>query len=444
MPEQTRAFDIEAEQAVLCAMMLNAKTITVVEALLTSRDFYRPAHQRIFEALLNLRDKQQPTDPIAVATHLAGANTLAQVGGVEYLHTCYALPVAAQSASHFATLVANYATLRNLTKVAEKVRLAVEKAHPDEAAETLEQSREWVAGLGTSIRGDTAPDWGDVSKRMAVKVDEASMSTETASGIPTGWPDVDDILGGMRPGELILVGARPGVGKSVVLLNLAARAAMKLKLRTVFFTLEMSEDEVWYRITSSQTGIPFGLIREGDLTDGQWGKFVNFLDDTEAAPLHVDQTAQATIAHVRSVAYSKIAQHGSIDLILVDYVQLTEGGSHTSRQEHISALSRGLKLLGKEIGVPVVAAAQLNRESEKRPDKLPTKSDLRESGSLEQDADVVILLHREDVRDHESPRAGECDVIIDKNRHGRTGTVTLAAQLHLARFSSMALDEPAA
>lgn len=435
-------FDIAAEQAVLGAMMTAGHAITDAERFLEQGDgFYRPAHTTIYRALLELRDRGEPTDPIALAAHMAGVGTLTKVGGAPYLHTCYAAIPSAANAAHFARIVAGCAVLRKLAEAGQRMVQLAGSAHHADAEAALERAREMLADLevgGTA--SDTLRVWSEITPRVLDEVEQASHLDTGPPGVPTGLVDLDDILGGLRPGQLIYVAARPGVGKSVALIGWAQHAAMRLKLRTALFTLEMSELEVGLRLASSGAGVPLNTLRTGRLEDEDWTRLTRYVGETEEAPLHIDESPGMTLAHIRAGAKRLINQHGALDLLLVDYLQLVEVPNRRNRQEEVSALSRGLKLLAKEIGCPVVAACQLNRGPEQRSDKRPQLSDLRESGSLEQDADAVVLLHREDVRDQESARAGECDFIVAKNRHGRMDTITVAAQLHLSRFKSMALE----
>lgn len=441
-PLREQRFDLAAEQAVLGAMLLNRDSIHEVELILgDGAGFYRPAHTTIYRAILALRDAGAPTDPIAVVSHLTNAGTISRVGGMSYIHDLTrAIPTVA-NASYYAQLVAGHATLRAVAEYATRIDALARAADPTTAYTALEQARELLAGLDTQTgSSSTLRQWNEITPNLLTQIEQAETAPEGIAGIATGWHDLDQLLTGLRPGQLVLVGARPGVGKSVALINLAMEAAMKQGLRTVLFSLEMSELEIGERIASAGTGIPLKNIRTGRLGDEDWTRLARYVAATDQAPLYVDDTARATVAHIRTQANRLATQLGGIDMILVDYLQLAEGtGGRESRQEQVAALSRSLKLLSKDLGVPVIAASQLNRGSEQRSDKRPSMSDLRESGALEQDADIVILLHREDVHDPESPRAGEADFIVAKNRNGPTDTITLAGQLHCCRFRSMAL-----
>lgn len=438
--ERVPSHDIASEQAVLGAMMASEKAITDAEQILGDGEaFYRPAHTLIYRTILELRDAGSPTDPVAVTAHLTGAGIIRKAGGAEYLHTCYAAAPITSAVGHYATVVANYATLRKLGQFAEKVRQLATCSSYTDADTVVEQTRQMLSDLdGVKVRRDTLRLWRDTTPKLLEEIERAEQMDDGPAGIATGLHDLDGLLGGLRPGQLVLVGARPGVGKSVMLINISMNAAMRHKLRTALFSLEMSETEIGMRILSAGTSVPLQQLRSGNLDDVQWTKIARYVAETDDAPLHIDETSRATLAHIRAGVKRLITEYGGVDLVLVDYLQLTETSGKESRQEQVASLSRGLKLLAKEVGVPVVAASQLNRDSEHRQDRRPTLPDLRESGALEQDADIVILLHREDVHDHESPRAGECDVIVAKNRHGPTDTVSVASQLHICRFASMA------
>ncbi|MFJ1539331.1 replicative DNA helicase [Micromonospora chalcea] len=440
--QNPQQFNLDAEQVVLGCLMQSQDTFVEVEPHLGKGDgFYRQQHATIYRALLDLRDRQEPTDPITLASHLLGTGDLNRIGGAHYLHDCVAkVPVAAQ-AGHFAKTVARFALLRSLAREGQRIVNAAQSAHHDSAEAMLEQARAWLSELTGSSTSRSDALWKDAAGRTFTEIGEVADAPDGPVGIPTGLHDVDEVLEGLRPGQLTLVAARPRVGKSVLLLNVARHAAVHLGKRVVLFSLEMSENEVVTRMFSAGTSVPLTRIRMAKhLTDEDWAKLARYIGDTSEAPLHVDASPKAGLAHIRSTTSRIVNEHGPVDLIVVDYLQLMPPANpRASREQQVSELSRGLKLLAKEVGAPVVAACQLNRGPEQRSDKKPQLGDLRESGSLEQDGDQVILLHREDADDPESPKAGECDLIIAKNRHGRQDTITVAAQLHLSRFVSTAI-----
>lgn len=260
------------------------------------------------------------------------------------------------------------------------------------------------------------------------------------TGVPTGFTDVDRLLNGLNPGQFVIIAGRPGLGKSTAAVDISRNVAIRAKQASAIFSLEMSKVELVMRILSAEARVPLHVLRSGQLTDGDWTKLARCLAEISDAPLFVDDTPSMNLMQIRSKAQRLKHQH-DVKLIVVDYLQLMTSPKRTEgRQQEVADLSRGLKLLAKELEVAVIGVCQLNRGPEQRQDKRPQLSDLRESGSLEQDCDVAILLHRDDYYDKESVRAGEADFIIAKNRNGPTDTVTVAAQLHLSRFVDMAVE----
>jgi replicative DNA helicase len=430
--------DNGAEQAVLGAMMLAPDVISTVEITLKASDFYRPAHGLIYRTILELRDRREPTDPVFLTAHLTELGKITQVGGANYLHNCYAACPTTANAGYYAQIVAGCSALRRLTTVGQQIQDLAAAGHYENADTILDKARGLLTDL--EVGGSTGTDrtWAELVPMMLDKIEEAAMQPDGIIGVCTGLPDVDEALEGMRDGQLVVIGARPGVGKSVFLRGIAEHAAMRMGLRTLMFSLEMSDTEAATCITSSFLELPLAKIRSGkELVDEDWSNLVAFLGESSGAPLHIDANPKVTLPYVRSTARRIVAQYGKLDLILIDYLQLmTSANGREPREQQVSGMSRGLKLLAKELGIPIITAAQLNRESEKRSDKRPQLADLRESGAVEQDADTVVLLHREDVHDPESPKAGECDVIIAKSRHARQQTISVAAQLHVSRFAS--------
>ena len=261
---------------------------------------------------------------------------------------------------------------------------------------------------------------------------------DTLTGVPTGFTDFDALSNGLHPGQMIIIAARPAVGKSTLALDFARSAAIKHQLTTVFFSLEMGRNEIVMRLLSAEARVPLHTMRSGMMTDEDWARLARRMGEVAGAPLFIDDSPNLTMMEIRAKC-RRLKQQHDLKLVIVDYLQLLSShGRVESRQQEVSEMSRSLKLLAKELEVPVVALSQLNRGPEQRTDKKPQISDLRESGSIEQDADMVILLYREDVHEKESPRAGEADLIVAKHRNGPTATVTVAFQGHYSRFVDMA------
>jgi replicative DNA helicase len=438
--DETPPRNLEAEQVVLGCMMLSPEAVAEAEAILTEADFYRPVHGVIFKAITELAARKEPTDPIAVGEALAAVNKLSTVGGGAYLHTCYASPSTSAQAGYYAQIVAEKSMLRRLLEVADTIRRGVYGDGSVTAVELIDKTRDRLTAIEESTASDSGPRlWGQLIPDVFDAIEEASMLPEDrVPGVPTGIVDLDRLLNGFRPGQLIVVAARPGIGKSVATAGFAQHAAWVHKMPSVVFSLEMPEIEIGQRLLSSGASVPLNAIRSGKLHDDEWAKLARIAGETAEAPLFIDGSASLTLADIRARCRKLHRQHG-LKLAVVDYLQLVETTRAESRQMAVAAVSRGLKLLAMELGIPVIAVSQLNRGPEQRADKRPNKADLRESGAIENDADVIILLHRDDYYDPESPRAGEIDFIVDKHRNGPTDTITAAAQLHLSRVKDMAV-----
>jgi replicative DNA helicase len=289
----------------------------------------------------------------------------------------------------------------------------------------------------------TAEDYVVLKDVMESTVDEIEASGhrgEGMTGVPTGFYELDELTHGLHPGQMIVIAARPAVGKSTFALDFARSAAIKNNLATVMFSLEMGRNEIAMRLLSAEATIGLQDLRKGTIKDEQWSKIATTMGRMNEAPLFIDDSPNMSLMEIRAKC-RRLKQQHDLKLVILDYLQLMSSGKKVeSRQQEVSEFSRALKLLAKELQVPVIALSQLNRGSEQRQDKRPMVSDLRESGSIEQDADMVILLHREDVYDKESPRAGEADILIAKHRNGPTKDIVVAFQGHYSRFANMAAD----
>jgi replicative DNA helicase len=434
--------DIAAEQSVLGGMLLSKDAIADVVEVIRSADFYRPNHATIFETILDLYGRGEPADAITVAAAMANTGELGRVGGAGYLHTLMSSVPTAANAAYYARIVAERAVLRRLIEAGTRI---------------VQLGYGSAAGVGRD-----ADDLVDLAQRAVYDVTERRISEDFAilsdllqptldeieavgsqggvmTGVPTGFTDLDRLLNGLHPGQLIVVAGRPGLGKSTAAMDFARTASVKHNFASAIFSLEMSKVEIVMRLLSAEARVPLHVLRSGQLSDDDWTKLARRMGEISEAPLFVDDTPNMNLMEIRAKA-RRLKQRNDLKLVIVDYLQLMSSPKRVeSRQQEVAELSRGLKLLAKEIDCPVVAVSQLNRGPEQRNDKRPQLSDLRESGSIEQDADVVILLHRDDYYDRESPRAGEADFIVAKHRNGPTDTVTVAAQLHLSRFVDMAV-----
>ncbi|MFM1777695.1 MAG: replicative helicase [Actinomycetota bacterium] len=429
--------DIVAEQSVLGAMLLSKDAIAEVIETLREIDFYKPAHAKIYGAILDIYGRGEPADAITVANYLSKSGALGNVGGAGYLHTLVASVPTAANGSYYARIVTERAILRRLVDAGTRIAQMgyAGDAEVDQLVDRAQAEVYDVTGRRTSE--DYAP-LSEIMPHTLSEIEAIEGRGGQLVGVPTGFQQLDDITHGLHAGQLVIVAARPAIGKSTLGLDLARSASIKHNLTSAIFSLEMSRNEIVMRLLSAEAQVGLNHMRAGTLSESDWGRLANKMGQVNDAPLFIDDSPNMTMMEIRAKA-RRLKQRFDLKILIIDYLQLMSSGKKVeSRQVEVSEFSRSLKLLAKELAIPVIAISQLNRGPEQRQDKRPMLSDLRESGSLEQDADMVILLHREDVYERESPRAGEADFILAKHRNGPTGTVTVAFQGHYSRFVDMA------
>ncbi|MGW6912545.1 replicative DNA helicase [Kitasatospora sp. NPDC054939] len=429
-----------AEEATVGGMMFDRDKVGDVCTVLKPRDYLRPAHEAIHLAIVRLFTRGEPTDPIAVAAELTKAGDLARCGGPGYLHKLLQTASTALDPVYCAGIVHEQAVLRRLVEAGTRIA-AMGRAGEGEVQEIVDAAQSELFAVADEHADE---DMVLLADSMEGHLDELEARRDTSGklvGVPTGFTDLDKLTGGLRPGQMIVVAARPGMGKSTLALDVARAAAIRHGIHTVIFSLEMNRSEITDRLLSAEARVLLDHIRSGELTDDDWTRIARHLPAITEAPLYIDASSNLTGMDIRTKSRRLAARH-KLGLIVVDYLQLMQsgGGKAENRQLEVSEISRGLKTLAKELNVPVIALSQLNRGPEQRTDKRPVVSDLRESGSIEQDADMVILLHREDAYEKESERAGEVDVIVGKHRNGPTCTITVANQLHYSHFVDMAAE----
>lgn len=434
--DRTPPQDLAAEQCVLGAILLSKDAIAEVVESVREDDFYKPAHQIIFSAAIDLYGKNEPVDAVTVADSLAKAGDLLRVGGAPYLHTLTASVPIAANAGYYARIVTEQAVLRRLVTAGTRIA-QMGYAAEGEVDQLVDRAQAEVYG----VNGDrTAEDYQALEDLMQGAIEEIEAIDSRGGqlvGVPTGFTDFDHLTNGLHPGQMIIVAARPAMGKSTVGLDFARAASIKHGLTSAIFSLEMARNEIVMRLLSAEARVPLNHLRNGGLSDQEWMRIAQTQGELQNAPLFIDDSPNLTLMEIRAKC-RRLKQRHDLRLVIVDYLQLmTSGKKVESRQQEVSEFSRSLKLLAKELEVPVVAISQLNRGPEQRTDKKPMISDLRESGSLEQDADMVMLLHREDAYDREA-RPGEADFIVAKHRNGPTKTITVAFQGHYSRFVDMA------
>ncbi|SII61697.1 replicative DNA helicase [Mycobacteroides abscessus subsp. abscessus] len=428
-----------AEQSVLGGMMLSKDAIADVLEKLRPHDFYRPNHQSVYEAILDLYGRGEPADAVTVAAELDRRGQLRRVGGAPYLHTLISTVPTAANAGYYAGIVAEKALLRRLVEAGTRVvQYGYAGAEGADVAEVVDRAQAEVYDVTDRRMSEDYVPLEELLQPTMDEIDAIASAGGLSKGVPTGFTDLDEITNGLHPGQMIIVAARPGVGKSTLGLDFMRSCSIKHQLPSVIFSLEMSKTEIVMRLLSAEAKIKLGDMRSGRMSDDDWTRLARRMSEISEAPLYIDDSPNLTMMEIRAKA-RRLNQKAGLKLVVVDYLQLmTSGKKHESRQQEVSEFSRNLKLLAKELEVPVIAISQLNRGPEQRTDKRPQVSDLRESGSLEQDADMVILLHRPDAFERDDPRGGEADLILGKHRNGPTATITVAHQLHLSRFTNMA------
>ncbi len=433
--------NIEAEQAVLGAMLIKKEAISAAAELLTGDDFYRYAHRLVFETIMTLNQANEAVDMITVTDRLKRDGELEKAGGIAFITAlANAVPTAANVTFH-ARIVRQKSQLRHLINAATEIAgTAYEDA--DDVDEIMDDAEKRILGVtARSNHADFVP-MKDILITTFEQIEKHAANKGTLTGLPSGFLDLDRITSGFQPSDLILVAARPSMGKTAFTLNIATNAAIRREKTVAFFSLEMSKEQLALRMFSAEGQVDSQRLRVGDLKDEEWQKLISAADRLTKAPLWIDDTPGITVMELRSKARRLKAEHG-LDLIVIDYLQLMQGrgrGSGDNRQQEISEISRSLKALARELKVPVIALSQLSRSVESRQIKRPMLSDLRESGSLEQDADIVMFLYREDYYEKETDRQNITEVIVAKHRNGPVDTVSLFFQKEFTKFVSFIVN----
>jgi len=435
--DRTPPQDNDAEQSVLGSMMLSKDAIADVIESVRGTDFYRPAHETIFDAMVDLYGRGEPVDPITTTAELQRRGELVKIGGAPYLHTLSASVPIAANAGYYAEIVREKAILRRLVDAGTRIA-QMGYAGEGQVDEVVDRAQAEVYQV-TDKR--TSEDYAPLSAIMESALDEIEAINNRDGqmiGVPTGFADLDELTNGLHPGQMIIIAARQKSSPSVDLPMAGRAASIHHNMASVIFSLEMTRNEITMRLLSAEAKIPLNHMRNGNMNDDDWTRLARKMGEVSSAPLFIDDSPNMTMMEIRAKA-RRLKQRHDLRLIVIDYLQLmTSGKKVESRQLEVSEFSRQIKLLAKELEIPVVALSQLNRGAEQRADKRPMVSDLRESGSIEQDADMVILLHREDVYEKESTRPGEADLIVAKHRNGPTRDLTVAFQGHYSRFVDMA------
>jgi replicative DNA helicase len=436
--ERVPPHNVEAEESVLGSMLLSKDAIAEVLELLREDDFYRPAHRTVFRSVLELYGHGDAVDAVTVQEELRRNGALADVGGAPFLHTLVASVPTAANAAYYARIVKEAGVLRRLIDVGTQiVQLGFETPQDTERAVDIAESLVYQVAQGRVT--EDYHSLHDVLTGTLEAIERLHEDHREITGVPTGFPDLDRVTSGLQASNLIIVAARPGVGKSTLGLDVARHASVRAGVPTVVFSLEMSRTELVQRLMCAECSVDMQRLRTGRMNDSDWNKLTRSLGKLADSPMFIDDSPGTTLMEIRAKC-RRLKQRHQLGLVIVDYLQLMQPSKRfENRQQEVSELSRGLKLLAKELEVPVIAISQLSRQPESRSDKKPMLSDLRESGALEQDADVVLFIYRDDLYNPEtSSHKGEADLILAKHRNGPTDTVTVTFQGQYSRFTPMA------
>jgi replicative DNA helicase len=426
--------NLEAERAVLGAVLIENNAFNYAAAILTGRDFYRDAHRRIFEKMVQLNERGDAIDFVTLKEELGRSGDLEEVGGPAYLAALVDGLPHATNVEYYARIVREKATLRNLIHSAGKIVSTAYEAE-SEANQILDEAEQAIFSIAEDRVREGFVSMRQLAHASFETIEKAHERKELITGVPSGFSDLDELTAGFQPGDLAIIAARPSVGKTALALNIAQNVGTKERRTVGIFSLEMSKEQLFLRMLTSEARIDGHRLRTGFLVDSDWGRLPGALSTLSEARIFIDDTPGIGVLEMRAKSRRLMAEHG-LDLLIVDYIQLMQGrGRFENRTLELGSISRSLKGLAKELSIPVIVISQLSRAPESRGDHRPLLSDLRESGALEQDADVVMLLFRADqYPDVEPEEEGTVELNIAKHRNGPTGMVKLAFLKEQARF----------
>ncbi|WP_461240089.1 replicative DNA helicase [Paucilactobacillus sp. N302-9] len=451
--DQTPPQNIEAEKSILGSVLFSGDALVEAMEYVTAQDFYRRAHQIIFQKMVDLNDRDINIDVVTLSDELRNSDQLEDVGGISYLaELAEAVPTAA-NVVYYAKIVQEKSLLRRLIKTATDI-VTRSYSGDDDVSSLLDEAEREILNVSETKNQEGFRAIKDVLNQTFEEIDKLAKNGSDVTGLSTGYPQLDKMTTGLHSDELMILAARPAVGKTAFALNIAQNVGTKTDETVVIFSLEMSAESLVNRMLCAEGSIDANHLRTGQLSEEEWRNLVIAMGSLSKAKIFIDDTPGIRVAEIRAKCRRLYKEQGGLGLILIDYLQLIEGTNHENRQQEVSDISRQLKKLAKELSVPVIALSQLSRGVEQRQDKRPVLSDIRESGSIEQDADIVAFLYRDDyyerdnddTENQQDPRdddqnVGEVEVIIEKNRSGPRGTVKLLFVKSYNKFSSISYME---
>ncbi len=424
---------IDAEQSVLGSMLLDREATIIALEIVRPEDFYKSAHGDIFDCIVTLFNRNEPVDLVTLTEELRRREKLEMVGGIQYLTSLSSSVPVASNVKHYAVIVEEKATLRRLIRASEEI-VTLGYSSDIEVPELLEKAQKNIYDISQYHAKEGFVPIKDVLNTTFDNIELLYQSDKTITGTTSGFIDIDKKLNGFHKSDLILIAARPAMGKSAFALNLAQSAAIKEGNAVAVFSLEMSKEQLMLRMLSSESMVDLSNIQTGNLNEEEWGKIARAMVPLSQAQIYFDDTPGVSVTEMRSKC-RRLKMESGLDLVLIDYLQLMQGdGKIENRQQEISAISRNLKIMAKELNCPVIALSQLSRAPELRSDHRPILSDLRESGAIEQDADLVMFLYRDEYYHEDSEKQNLAEVIVAKHRHGETGTVELRWSGNIQKF----------
>jgi len=431
--------NVEAEQSVLGSLLIDPDAIIRVASFLRPGDFYRETHQAIYRAIIDLHERRLPADFVTVVDELERLNRLDFVGGPAYLTSLINVVPTSVNAEHYGHIVERTGLMRRLIAAASEIAALAYEEHED-LDEVIDQAERLLFEVSQRRISSTLVPIRDVIKSYYDRIEFLVEHPDETLGVPTGFADLDRLLGGLQPSDLIIIAARPGVGKTSLAVTIACNAALKYNSVVAMFTLEMAAEQLVQRMISAHAGIDSQRLRSAQIDDVEWEHFARASGTLSKAAIFIDDTPSPTPMEIRTKT-RRLAAEYDLDLVIVDYLQLMQGGDRRrqNRVQEISYISRSLKAMAREINVPVIALSQLSRAVEARPNKIPQLSDLRDSGSIEQDADVVMFIYRDEMYNPDTDRPNIADIILAKHRSGPTDTIWLRFEPSLTKFVDLTL-----